>query len=500
MKKIVIKLTCLLFLASTSGCLKYDELRENPNDPLSVAPSLLFTEALPTPESAFSGLYRDAQYHNAIAADLGVSPPVNYRYGSARFSYDKLRTVDKMVEESEVIDATQYVIMANFLRAYYYIEMSRRMGDIPLSEAMIGAENPTPAYDTQKAVYIQCLNWLDQANDELGSFIAANPATSIDGDFYYGGDLKQWQKVINAFTIRVLITLSKKADDADINVKGRMSNIVSNPAKYPLFTSLADNMQIMHRDEDGFRGSYNPNAQITVESVVYADTYIDMLKMFQDPRLFKIAEPTPKALADNPDNEATVRMDFNSYAGSDISENLEVNGAKKAAGNFSQPNKSRFLNFAGQPSSLFGYVEQELNLAEAAHLGWIAESAEVRYGNGVGASMEFYDVAPMDITDYLTTKAPYTSGEAGLDRIHQQMYLAFGENTGWEAWFLQRRTGLPEFKFSGINDVDQLPVRWAYPGSEDTDNNANYREALRRQFGEEVDDRDQIMWLIKDGN
>lgn len=499
MKRILTKSTLffLVFLIASS-CLKYDDLRENPNDPTSVAPSLLFTNVIPGTSSAFSGTYRHSQYHNEIAADLGVSPPVNYRYGSASFSYGTLRDIDKMVEEAAVVGADQYIIMAKFLRAYYYIEMTRRVGDIPLSEAMHGADNPTPRYDAQKSVYLQCLNWLDQANDELGGFIAANPGIAIDGDIYYGGDLKQWQKAINAFTVRVLITLSGKAEDADLNVKSRMAAIVNNPAKYPLFASLSDNMQITHRDEDGFRGSYNPNAQITVESVVYGDTYVDMLKMFEDPRLFKVAEPTPKSLAENPGNEVAVRMDFNSYAGSDISENLEVNGAKKANGEFSQPNKERFLNFTGQPSTLLGYVEQELNLAEAAQRGWIPDNAKVHYDNGVTASMEFYGVDAEDIADYLVTKAPYISGDAGLTRIHRQMYLAFAENSDWEAWFLQRRTGVPEFKFSGINDVDQFPIRWAYPGSEDTDNNLNYRDALRRQFGAEVDDRNQVMWLVKD--
>ena len=498
MKKIILRpVTCFLMLGMASGCLKYDELRDNPNDPISVAPSLLFTQVTPMPMSSFSGEYRDAQYHNAIAADLGVSPPVNYRYGSASFTYGNLRNIEKMVEEAEAIGADQFIVLSKFLKAYNYIEMTKRMGDIPLSEAMKAAENPTPKYDTQKSVYIQSLDWLDQANSELGGFIAGNPEISLDGDIYYNGNLKQWQKAINAYTVRVLVSLAKKADDPDINVRGRMMAIVNNPAKYPLFESLADNMQIIHRDEDGFRGAYNPNVQIDVESYVYADTYIDLLKMFSDPRLFQVADPTPKAMADNPGNEAMVRADFNSYAGSDISENLEVNGAKKANGEFSKPNEDRFLNFVGQPSILLGYAEQELNLAEAAHLGWI-NGAKAHYDNGVGASMEFYGVAAADITDYLVNRAPYVVGDAGLLLIHRQMYLALAENTGWEAWFTQRRTGVPEFKVSGINNMDKMPLRWAYPGSEDTDNNVNYREALRRQFGEEVDDRDQVMWLLKD--
>lgn len=77
------------------------------------------------------------------------------------------------------------------------------------------------------------------------------------------------------------------------------------------------------------------------------------------------------------------------------------------------------------------------------------------------------------------------------------MYLAFAENSGWESWFLTRRTGVPVYKFSSVNNVDKLPVRWAYPTSEDTDNHENYRAALMNQFGAEVDDRDQLIWLLQ---
>lgn len=492
--KAIIKIGYLLLLMCTvSSCLKYDDLRENPNNPTTVPPSLLFTGALPGSESSFSDLYRNSQYHNFVAADLGVSPPVNYRYGSSSFSYSTLSNIDKMVKEAEASNSPAYIILAKFLRAYYYIGMSRDMGDIPLTAAMKGAELPRPKYDSQKSVYIQCLKWLDEANLELGDFIAQNPGISVDGDVYFGGNLKKWQKVINAFAIRVLISLSKKETDADVNVKGRFQTIIQNPSKYPLLTGISDNMQLTHRDEDGFRGAYNPAAQIVVEGIIYADTYIDMLKAYQDPRLREVADPTPKALAANPD-EAAVRADFASYAGSDISVGLQVNNAKKSNGEFSTPNKARFLNFTGQPSILIGYAEQELNIAEAAHLGWITEDAKTHYDNGVIASMSFYDAV---IGDYLTAKAPYLTGTAGLKRIHEQMYLALAENSGWESFFMTRRTGVPAYKFSSENNVTRIPVRWAYPTAEDADNRENYRAALVAQFGAEIDDRDQIMWLIK---
>ena len=494
--KLLFKISYLLLLMCTvSSCLKYDELRENPNNPNTVPPSLLFTAVTPVPVSSFSDDYIYAQYHLWSSVDAASS--VDYRFGTGSFSYSTLRNIDKMETEAAAANAPAYSIMAKFLRAYYYIEMTKRFGDIPLSEAMKGAEITQPKYDTQKSVFIQCLKWLDEANNELGAFITSHPGETIAGDFYYSGDLKKWQKAINAYTVRVLISLSKKADDTDINVKGRFTAIINNPAQYPLMSSLADNMQITHRDEDGFRGNYNPSAAVYRASVVLVDTYINLLKGYQDPRLQKIADPTPDALAANPGNEAAVRADFNSYAGADISASGGTNSARKLNGEISFPNEKRYWNFVGQPSILIGYFEQELNIAEAAHRGWISADAKTHYENGVKASMEFYGVDAASINDYLANKAPYLAGSAGLTRIHEQMYLALAENSGWESFFMTRRTGVPVYKLSGENNVTSIPVRWAYPTAEDADNRTNYRAALVDQFGAEVDDRHQVMWLIK---
>ncbi|MBZ4124531.1 SusD/RagB family nutrient-binding outer membrane lipoprotein, partial [Escherichia fergusonii] len=90
------------------------------------------------------------------------------------------------------------------------------------SDALKGLDNPKPKYDTQKDVFKQSLQLLEDANTQLTNLIAASN-TSLLGDFYFqerisGGKdpltaLKQWQKVVNTFKLRVLIELSKRADD-----------------------------------------------------------------------------------------------------------------------------------------------------------------------------------------------------------------------------------------------------------------------------------------------
>ena len=485
-----------IVIATQSGCLDFEELRENPNDPNSVPPGLLFTALVPGTSSSFSDTYINSQYHLKAATWIG---DFSYRFGSSGFNYDKLKDLNKMVEEAEIANAPVYEIMAKFLRVTYYISMTRDMGDIPLSEAVKAEEGIIqPKYDTQKEVYLQCLNWLDEANTELAVFIEENPGTTLDGDYYFDGDLKAWQRVINSYTVRTLISLSKKADDADLNVKGRFNAIIGNPTEYPLLEGLDDNMQVDHRDEDGFRGSYTPDYIADIDAVIYADTYIDMLKNYRDPRLFKVADPTPNAIAENPGDENAVRRDFNSYAGGNISLTAGANTVLKQEGKVSKPNEERFLNHIGQPSIYIGYAEQELNIAEAAQRGWITADAQTHYENGVRASMEFYDISDSDASDYLVGSGAYLAGEEGVTRILEQQYIALAENSAWESFFMTRRTGIPTYKFSDVNKVQQIPVRWMYPTSEDQDNKDNYRAALVSQFGSEVDSRDGVMWILKD--
>ena len=84
--------------------------------------------------------------------------------------------------------------------------MTMKYGDIPMSEALKGLANPKPKYDTQKQVFIQSLQLLEDANTQLTALIA-NSNTALLGDFYFqdklsGGvdpltALKKWQKVVN---------------------------------------------------------------------------------------------------------------------------------------------------------------------------------------------------------------------------------------------------------------------------------------------------------------
>ena len=129
--------------------------------------------------------------------------------------------------------------------------MSEKVGDLPMTEALQGLANTTPKYDTQKDIFKQSLLWLDSANTLLGSLIQ-NGFLEFSGDFYYAERISsplsprdaliEWQKVVNTYKLRLLIELSKKTGDADLNIAQQFATIYNDADKYPIFTGSADNL------------------------------------------------------------------------------------------------------------------------------------------------------------------------------------------------------------------------------------------------------------------
>lgn len=489
----IFKICLIALLVFTSSCLDdFDDLRVNPNQPTEVVPSLLFSQITPGSFDPFTGIYTHTQYSDQIG---GVATQLNYVAAyRGSFNYGVFNDIESMINEAEKAQAIGYAPLGKFIKAINYFDMTRKMGDIPLSEALRLDEGIVyPKYDTQKSVLIQCLNWLDEANSELAD--AISNGASVDGDMYYEGNLNKWQKAINSFTLRTLIELSKKENDADLGVKTRFANIINNPSLYPLFESSEDDMQLEYRDEDDFRFTLDPKDNIaSIDRTVLSGVYIDLLKSNNDPRLFEVADPTTAALSADP-NAAS---DFNAYNGYDTSRDWGDLEAEKNAGLYSKPKESRYINVIGIPNVYLSYVEQEFTIAEAANRGWVS-GAESHYTNAITSSMEFNGVDSIDILDFLNGNGKYLGDNStGLTQILEQKYLGFFQNSGWESFFNQRRTGVPSYNVSENNTPSgKVPVRWLYPTAEATgDNPDNLKDALILQFGEATDDVDNLLWHL----
>ena len=137
-----------------------------------------------------------------------------------------------------------YKAIALVYKCWAYSILTDLYGDVPYSQASSGTSgNFTPAFDKQKDIYTQIFKDLDSAN------ILFNDAKALT----YGGDqvynanaltgtkntgIQKWKKFCNSLKLRLLLRTLKK--DGEINASSRIQAILADTARYPVFSSNAD--------------------------------------------------------------------------------------------------------------------------------------------------------------------------------------------------------------------------------------------------------------------
>jgi hypothetical protein len=557
MKHTIISSVLLLAIAAIglTGCQKSSQLLSNPNvaSTASVVPPTLILNRI-TNELYYGGGELDG-----VSGDQFEGPwsqvmrwnqffisNYSYYWGGNAYGWSNTATMYSVLKYVELMEgqaatlykgtANPYTALAKFFRAYQFIWYSQRVGDIPMSQAGNSAY-PTPKYDLQHDVYKNSLALLDTANTMLGAQITtpAIAGTKVDanGDIF-GLTYLGWQKVINTYKLRVLISLSKRAtDNADLNIPSQFAAIINNPTLYPIMTSNSDNMKYTYlsspaRDNYPLFPNYTPY-------VNYSDmcaTLMTLLTSNNDPRTFVAATPAPALIAGGKSY-----TDFTAYTGANINTTQAELLLNSNAGNYSYNNYLRYYGTAAGPNTsgatcepyiLIGYPEMCFNIAEAANLGWIpGVSGSSWYTNGIKADMSWLGLSDgasvtvgmpiispngnnltnvlgnvtVNVTNYLAQPAILYAGDnaAGLNQILTQKYIAFWQNSGWEAFYNWRRTGVPAFESGGAGigtPSNAIPIRWQYPNDEQVSNTQNYQAALSSQYGGS-DNIYTAMWLVK---
>jgi len=487
----------LAVLLLTFSCTKFEDLTDDPNKATKVPPSQLLADVLNSMTSG-EGPWSEAQRDNQFwVLSFDYYGDQDYNWGAANFRYQLLSNIVAMEKEAMGLDNQEkYLAIAKFLKAYYFDYMTKRMGDIPMSQALQANADPaisTPVYDKQKDVYTTILSLLEAANDQMIVARAQVGTSEIGGDFLYRSDMAKWQKAINAFHLRVLISLSKK--NADLGISGKINTILSNPTKYPLFTGIGDNMMRTYADELNNRYTWNPsNYGFNRNRNIIGATYVNLLKANSDPRIYKVADPASFYY------NAGDPLNLNAYIGANTGADQGQMQVDSDAGKYSYPSEVRYYStYEGEPYTIIGYAEQEFNIAEAINRGWVAggdAAAALHYNNGISGSMAFYGVTQADINTFLAnTNVVYQGNTTGLNQILTQKYIAFFNNSGFEAYFNYRRTGVPTFDVGPANVNGSIPKRWKYPTSEFENNTTNVNAALSSQYGGS-DNINGVMWIL----
>jgi len=512
-------------LIAGTGCKRsFEDLNNNENKPTSVPSSLLLNKIMyDMYDAPYGAGERFGQYFLCNYDYYGNN---RYDFGPGDNYYSTLKNSDKMVDEaakSGLPTVNAYDAMAKFFKAYFFAKMSLEMGDIPMTEALQGSNNLTPTYDPQKKVFQQAFVWLDSANTELAELIADNAAMS--GDIFYNNDLSKWRKVVNTFRIRLLLHLSKKADDADLAVKQQATSVLADPSKYPIMTSMDDNLVFQYVNPTNKYPMNPDNFGFDAQRYNTSATYISLLTQTNDPRVFVTAEPAGAIVAGG-----TSPTSFSAFAGADPGEDLGAMYVKANSGQYSFINRKHYYEtYTGEPSIQIGYPELMFNIAEAINRGWISSGpkgdAEAYYKAGIEASMAYYGIPESGSFPvyFLTSGSPgstavyntynvdfdfsafynqasvkYAGNNAnGLTQILKERYIALFRHSGFESYFTYRRTGVPNFTTGpGTGNGSRIAMRYKYFSSEQTANSSNYESALQSQYGGN-DDINGVMWIIK---
>lgn len=477
------------------SCENFDELNENPNEPTSVSPDVLLTSAL---RSSINTSVNESFLLANNAAQLTAK---TLRTEVDAYNWNAFPTVWEgfyesltdvyAVEEQAVADGNEHLQgVALVLRSWIFANLTNAYGDIPYFEAVGGAgDNFTPVYDPQEEIYLDLLDLLDLADDLL----APGAGGSIDGDILLNGDAAKWRKLANSLRLRLLMTANNQLEDAG----SRFATIVS---EGNIMTSNEDNATLTYLS--GFPNQYPlvPLKTGDFDAVAFSQTALDVMQPYGDPRLLRYARPDN----DMYNEQAT----FSGAANGSNTQNCPKAGSRLGPQYYNDQAQTTAADL-GLPLAegiIMTYAEVEFLLAEAASKGWISDQAEPHYRAGIEASMAYHQV-DLDPFGWSSFDDFYDNSGVAYDKetdIWEQKWLALFFH-GLEPYFEVRRwyfesgfdwSGIPflEPACENLND-DELPLRFLYPGEEQSLNGRNYADAVERLGGS--NSQNATTWLTE---
>lgn len=388
----------------------------------------------------------------------------------ATFYGDALQDFQKIIEQGDSVGRPNWTAIGSIMQQWTFQIVTDTWGDVPYSEALLGAANTTPKYDAQKDIYYGMMARLAAAS----AMIQPGGVSFGDEDGIYGGDMVAWRKFSNSLRLRMAMRISN-VDPA----KAQAEVVAALAAPGGVFTSNADNAGLHY---SGAVPSDNPIYAIFHEGQRYdqviSKTTVDSLKNLNDPRLAVYAAPAPNGCAGG-----------GVYCGYP---NGTVTASDFAA---LSPIGDAFKEDPTAPSWMMTYSEVLFLKAEAAARGWIAGSAADFYAQGIRASMEQWGISDSDITTYLAQPAV---AYAGLRSIYMQKWISLYGNgpeqfASWRRETVNGGQHAPHLTPAPEATTQVVPYRVYYPASEQSTNADNWSAAVTANGGATLYDK-RVWW------
>ncbi|RNL55844.1 SusD/RagB family nutrient-binding outer membrane lipoprotein [Pedobacter jejuensis] len=454
----------ILFAVLSGSCSKeLDEVNINPNATENAQPDYLLTAAIKNTTDAYWGTTNNMNSSLLFAqqwAKIQYTEEDRFIYSNSSFTSlwstlysQSINGFNKIIEIGNSTSNSNYIGVALTLRSWSFLLLTDAYGDIPYTQAGKLNEFITPKYDKQRDVYFGLLEDLKAAKNAL------DPAgKSIAGDIIYNGNITRWKKFANALRLRIALRI---ADKEPAKAKQVLDEIKADGDAY--FSDNTDIAQLIYQ----ISPQQNPvSAQFdTRDDYRISKTIVDKLFTLNDPRLPIFASKTQTATPEE-------------YVG--VPNGLTNSEASNLG--FAKTSKPGVYFLAPQsPAVIYSYAELLFNRAEAAARGLTTEDAPLLYRQAITASLKQYGISDALVTNYLSQSAVQYDATNYKKSISEQKWISlFGQ--GLEAWTEQRRLDYPKLTVS-VNTVlnGQIPVRFIYPGTEQSLNAQSYRDAVASQ-------------------
>jgi hypothetical protein len=464
MKLKYISILSAAVLLSVTSCKKdLLKINKNPNGSQTAQPDYLLTAATKATSDTYWGVANNmdasllfVQYWSKIQ----YTDPDRYIYASTAFEelwstgYSKsIVNLNEIIKIGDAQGNTNYKGVALVLRSWTFSLLTEAYGNIPYKQATNIDQYLTPAYDTQKDVYFALLDDLKAAQTALDP-----SGKAIAGDVIYSNNIASWKKFANSLRLRIALRI---ADREPAKAKQVLADIQAEGGSY--ISSNAETAQLVYLDSP----NQNPVSNLfdTRDDYRISKTIVDKLFALNDPRLSiyaaKTQDPTPQT-----------------YVG--LPNGLLVGDASNYG--FTKTSKpGTYFRAPHAPAVILSYAESLFDRAEAAARGFTTEDAASLYSQAITAALTQYSIASADIATYIAQPAVQYDASNYKKSIGEQKWLAlFGQ--GLEGWTEWRRLDYPQLQPAVAGTLNgKIPVRFIYPGTEQSLNKTNYQSAVAAQ-------------------
>jgi len=482
MKKIFLTITILMVLLSSCERIDYNDINQNPYSP--------------TEDNIDAMLLGGMLSYSQLGNRAGYSVASLYAQYQAQFAYSneqlynqfpgewKTNYVDILSNLKVVANTTEDLrgstvnmnAIAELMSVLVWKRVTDTFGDVPYFEALQGGNNITPAYTTQRDIYIDLISRVKDARDMIDS---TQFVPNANTDIFYAGDMAKWGKFANSLLLSLTIQLSNT--DLASMAQTEFNNALNNG-----YGVMESNDEVFTPDLGG--GNQNPISTQRSADYNLSKELTDALNGYNGP--WGAGFNDPKNVTSTAGNTPDYRLA--KYSSSNMNDGIPY-GFQSYPGGGADMNNT--LDSEGSDYTLFSAAYTWLNRAEGALIYASDDDSNTMLTNAIVTSYDQHGLQASDGEARATLRITNVTGEVTLAQVigEEKWFALFPD--GFSAWTEYRRTGYPmlhaapEATNGGI-----IPHRMIYPIGEASSNPDGYSQGVQGLTPADDKNTSKIWW------